>query len=121
MQVGFVFTSAGIPEDILEVINSENQNVADMILKFLIAENSMKFSALMMQMDAYYKYNYQLAYTDVKNIGQMTKAINELGQNIEGLSHEVFSGDTELGNFVASAGLRGLILTPEQNAHTKRK
>lgn len=120
IKTGFNF-SKGIPQDVQDIIACVNVNVADMILKFLIGENNMKFSALMMQTDAYYKFNYQLAYTDVKSIQVMTKAINDLGHNIENLAHDVFSGDKDLNNFVAGAGLRGLILTPEQNAHSNRK
>jgi hypothetical protein len=85
-----------------------------------MGENSMKFSALMMQMDAYYRYNYQLAYGTVTNIKSHNAAIKELDESIEQLSHDVFSGDTELNNFVAGSKLRGLVLTPEQFAHKKK-
>ena len=119
LKAGFTYTS-GMPEDIQELIDCQNEKVADMILKFLIGENNMKFSALMMQSDAYYRYNYKLAYSDVTNVKSLMQSINEIGQNIEALSHEVFSGDKDLSNFVGSASLRGLIITPEQNAHKKR-
>lgn len=119
IQAGFDFKN-GIPEDIQAVMNGENETVADMILKFLMGENSMKFSALMMQMDAYYRYNFQLAYGNVSNIKSHNAAIRELDESIEQLSQEVFSGDTELNNFVAGAKLRGMIITPEQFAHKKK-
>lgn len=120
MQAGYNFKD-GITEDAQEVLNSTNEKVSDITLRFLMGENSMKFSALMMQMDAYYKYNYELAYGKVTNIKSHTAAIHELEDSIENLSHDVFSGDAELNNFVAGAKLRGLILSPEQNAHSKRK
>lgn len=118
IRAGFNF-SDGIPEDVKLMLDCKDEKVSDMTLRFLMGENSMKFSALMMQMDAYYKYNYELAYKDVKSIGQFTKAIHELEDSIEGLSQDVFSGDVELNNFVAGAKLRGLILSPEQNAHKR--
>ena len=111
----------GITEEIDSILRTENEKVADLTLRFLMGENSMKFAALMMQMDAYYKYNYELAYKEVKSIGQHTKAIHELEDSIENLSNDVFSGDAEFNNFVAGSRLRGLILSPEQNAHKKRK
>lgn len=118
IQAGYSFAN-GIPEDVQSVLDTTNEKVADMTLKFLIGENSMKFSALMMQMDAYYKYNYQLAYGTVTNIKSHTAAIHDLEESIEQLSHDVFSGDAELNNFVQGAKQRGFILTPEQHAHRK--
>jgi hypothetical protein len=119
IQVGCKFAE-GIPEDIQEVINCKNQTVADMILKFLLGENNLKFSALMMQTDAYYKYNYKLAYEETTNLKGLMGAVNELFDSIQNLSHDVFSGDREMANFVAGAGVRGLTITPEQNAHRKK-
>jgi len=121
IQAGFSFGKDGVPEDIQELISTTNERVADITLRFLQGENSMKFSALMMQVDAYYKYNYELAYTDAKQISQLTKAIHALEDSIESLSQEVFFGDTDLNNFVAGSKLRGLILTPEQFAQKNKR
>jgi hypothetical protein len=119
IQIGCKFPE-GIPEDIQGVINCENMKVADMVLKFLIGENNMKFSALMMQTDAYYKYNYKLAYGDVTNVKSLMQTVNEIYDSVQSLSHDVFSGDRDMSNFVAGAATRGLIITPEMNAHKKK-
>lgn len=119
IKVGFAFTT-NIPEDIQSLINCENEKVADMILKFLIGENNLKFSALMMQTDAYYRYNYKLAYGEGGNTKSLMQTVGDIYDSIQSLSHDVFSGDRELSNFVAGAGARGLIITPEMNAHKKK-
>lgn len=104
-------------EEILGLVNNTNESVPKLILTFLIRENDMKFSALMMQTDAYYKYNYELAYTDAKSVKSLTQAISDLEASIESLSHEVFSGDRDLVNFLASS--KDYVLSPEQFAHKK--
>lgn len=119
IQCGCKFTE-GMPEDIEGVINCENQQVADMVLKFLLGENNLKFSALLMQTDAYYKYNYKLAYGENTNIKSLQGAISDIYESIQSLAHDVFSGDRDLANFVAGAGIRGLVITPEQYAHRKK-
>lgn len=119
IQTGFDF-KGGVPEDIKRLVNNEDEKVGQIILRFLQFENNPKYAALMMQTDAYYKLNYQLAYTDVKQIKSLNGAIKDLSESIESLSHDVYSGDIEMNNFAASSSLKGLILSPEDNAHANK-
>lgn len=106
-------------EEVQEIIACENEKVAEMIYAFLSGENSLKFSTLMMQTDAYYKMNYKLAYGEAAINKNTIEAIKSLEQNIENMAHDVFHGERDLVNFAKGIIDRNLILSPEMNASKK--
>lgn len=108
-------------DEVKEIVACENEKVAELIYAFLIGENNIKFSTLMMQTDAYYKMNFKLAYGETNITKSTIESIKLLEQNLESLAHDVFFGEREMANFAMGIANRGLILSPEMNAAQNKK
>ena len=108
-------------EIVVEIVYNEEETVNYAILQFLKFEKSRNFMALTLQSEAYFNFNFELTKSTGKSTEVSAIKISQLNDSIEALGNKVFSGDTDLIDFVPTFDIleRRAIITPEDYANSQ--
>lgn len=105
-----------LSETMNAIINNESVEVVDCAIQFMKFERNMKFMSLSVQREAWCNLHRDLLLG--KNVEGRIAALTE---TISTLESEMFSGENELGNFVAANKVvANRIISPEQYVASRK-